>query len=385
MATERKSLSKQLTSELWARAAGRCEFNNCNRPLYKSPVTQEQGNISEIAHIWSVSESGPRGWGVFKTARQKLNELPNLMLLCHDCHKTIDADKNGELYSAKLLQHWKDEHERRVAVVTGVDPSKKSHVVLFGANIGEEKSLLQPEHAKESLFPEMYPADERSIELSMSWEGKDDQENYWRVESKNLEDVFRRKVIPVLESDPHAHFSVFSLAPMPLMMLLGALLTDKTPSQVFQLHREPHQTWKWLDYDSSGFDYIVKEPANTEHPPALVISLSAKINPDRITSVLGGDVSLWELTIDSPNNDFLKSKEQLSRFREVVRKLMVDINQAHGLTGVLSIFPAMPVACAVELGRVRMPKADLPWVVYDQNDKCGCFIEALKIGGNEDE
>ena len=41
----------------------------------------------------------------------------------------------------------------------------------------------------------------------------------------------------------------------------------------------------------------------------------------------------------------------------------------------------MPVACAVELGRVRMPKADMPWIVFDQNNKMGRFIKALKVGG----
>jgi hypothetical protein len=93
------------------------------------------------------------------------------MLLCHDCHKIIDSDKKGERYSAKLLGQWKDEHEKRIAIVTGVDLGKKSHVILYGANIGEEESKLQPNHAKGSLFPDWYPADERPVCLSMVWKG----------------------------------------------------------------------------------------------------------------------------------------------------------------------------------------------------------------------
>jgi hypothetical protein len=34
---------------------------------------------------------------------------------------------------------------------------------------------------------------------------------------------------------------------------------------------------------------------------------------------------------------------------------------------------------AVEIGRVRMPKADLPLKVYDQNTKNGGFSEALVL------
>ncbi|MFH0812007.1 MAG: SAVED domain-containing protein [Pseudomonadota bacterium] len=373
-------IRKEVERELWARAAGRCEFNNCNRPLYKSPVTQEQGNISEIAHIWSFSEKGPRGWGIFPSARKQLNELPNLMLLCHDCHKIIDLDKEGEHYSAKLLSQWKDEHERRIAIVGGVNPSKKSHVLLYGANIGDEKSKLQPEHAKESLFPEWYPAEERPIYLSMSWDGKDDRDDYWRTEEKNLKDVFNRKVLPLIEESNPCHFSIFAFAPIPLMALLGSLMTDKIPAQVYQLHREPYPTWHWLD-GPDKFEYQIKKPSSFNHPPVLVVSLSDSIAHERITAVLGKELSIWELTIEKPHNDFLKSKAQLSIYRETMRKLMVDIGKAHGKTTPLSIFPAMPVACAVELGRIRMPKADMPWFIYDQNNKQKKFINALEISG----
>lgn len=83
-------IKKEVERELWARAAGRCQFHGCNRLLYKSPITQERVNISEKAHIYSFSEVGPRGWGPFKRNHDNLNNLDNLMLMCHDCHKTID-------------------------------------------------------------------------------------------------------------------------------------------------------------------------------------------------------------------------------------------------------------------------------------------------------
>jgi hypothetical protein len=368
--------------ELWARAAGRCQFNGCNRLVYKSPVTQEQVNISEKAHIYSFSENGPRGWGPFVTNRSKLNDVSNLLLVCQDCHKTIDQDEEGKRYSAKQLLKWKEEHERRVNVVTGVDPIKKSHVILYGANIGEQTSNLQPEAAKDALFPDWYPADERTIQLSMSWEGKDDHGTYWETEAKNLKSAFGRQLRPLLDGCDASHLSIFALAPMPLMTMLGALLTDKVPAQVYQLHREP-PTWEWLD-GPGDFAFQVKPPTSFEHPPALVIALSDHIAPARVTAVLGEAVSIWELTIERPNNDFLKSKEQLSQFRETVRRLIVDIGKAHGKNTFLSIFPAMPVACAVELGRVRMPKADSPWIIYDQNPKHNKFIRTLEIGADND-
>jgi len=116
-----------------------------------------------------------------------------------------------------------------------------------------------------------------------------------------------------------------------------------------------------------------------------VISLSDHIAPSRITAVLGEAVSIWELTIERPHNDFLRSKEQLSQFRKTVRQLIVDIGKEHGKHTPLAIFPAMPVACAIDLGRVRMPKADGPWIIYDQNNECKKFIRALEIRGTDHE
>lgn len=373
-----RSVGNRVERELWARSAGRCEFDGCNRPLFKSPVTQESVNISEKAHIYSFSKGGPRGWGPFVLRKGQINDLANLILVCQDCHKTIDQDKDGLKYSAELLMKWKEEHEHRIAVVTGVAPSKRSHVILYGANIGDQTSLLNPDAAKDALFPNWYPAEERVISLSMQWEGKDHDDSFWQTETENLITIFNRQVKPVLDGVQPNHLSLFGLAPMPLLTMLGALLTDKVPAEVYQLHREP-RTWKWLD-GPSDFAFQVKRPLYTKHAPALVISLSDSIAPERIATILGMEVSIWELTVEQPHNDFLKSRDQLSKYRETVRRLMVEIGKSHGKSAPLAIFPAMPVACAIELGRVRMPKADSPWTIYDYNNRHDRFLKAITIG-----
>ena len=369
-------IKKEVERELWARSAGRCEFHGCNRILYRSPVTQERINISEKAHIYSFSEEGPRGWGPFKTDKKAINNIDNLLLLCHDCHKKIDAAPDGGRYTAELLKKWKMEHEKRIAIVTGIDPSEATCVVMYGANIGNETSKLLPAQIHCALFPQRYPLEEKPISLSMSWEGKDEKEEYWNVEDRNLKQAFDRRIRPYI-ADGH-HFSIFALAPMPLLIRLGTLFTDKIQADVYQLRREPEQTWQW-DSNNTSTVYKVIDPQRYEYPPALIISLSAKIAKERITAVLGTEVSIWEVTIDNPHNDFLKCRQQLSDYRSIMRKLMINISNKHGVETLLSIFPAMPVATSVELGRVRMPKADMPWIIYDHNQKHGAFVKALKI------
>lgn len=361
---------------LWGRSAGRCQIRGCNTTLYKSALTQTSINRAEKAHIYSFAKGGPRGWG--PRLPHQLNDISNLMLVCQSCHLEIDAAPDK--FTAALLMTYKLEHESRIELASGIAPNKKSQVVLYGANIGKESSTLLSATVNEALFPNFYPASEHPIEISMRWEGRDSTTNYWQTEAQNLKAAFQAKVAPLIENGDH--LSIFGRAPIPLLALLGTLLTDRAICEVRQLQREPTATWNW----ASGEDevgYQLNEPTSTTGTPALVISLSAQIDRKRVTDVLGTNTAIWELTINQPHNDFLKTRAHLSEFRSIARKAIAHIARAHGHDTPLAIFPALPVSTAIELGRVRMPKADMPWTIYDQNKETGQFTKALKIGDHK--
>ena len=117
----------------------------------------------------------------------------------------------------------------------------------------------------------------------------------------------------------------------------------------------------------------------TTGTPVLVVGTSATVTPDRIEKAFNEEVSLWSVTIPRPNNDHVKSREDLSRFRSLLRELFDDIKAAHGQWTLLHVFPVTSVSLAVEFGRARMPKADMPWRIYDQNNKRDGFIPTLDI------
>lgn len=375
----RREVKGLVACELWARAAGRCEF--CNEPLYRSPVTQEPVNMAEKAHIYSFAKGGPRGRGPHAQRPKALNEVGNLILLCRGCHRTVDVGNQGFGYPAELLLQAKRRHEQRVYIVTGISPNRKSNVVLYSANIGEERPCLDHVSAAEAMLPDWYPAEETPISLSMTCEHEDRTRGYWVTEARNLRVSYERYVVPAIRRGDPAHFSLFALAPQPLLVLLGSLFTDKVGVEVYQPHREP-RTWEWQSHPD-GFEFVVRAPRDTSHPPVLVISVSYKVSRRRITSVLGDDVSIWEFSATDCHNDCMRSRAQLSMFRTKMRKLIARIAEKHGQSIPLSIFPCMPASCAVELGRVRMPKADMPWIVYDQNNKAGKFIKAVCIRGRK--
>jgi hypothetical protein len=213
----------------------------------------------------------------------------------------------------------------------------------------------------------------------MTWEGRDNTPEYWATEERNLSDSFNRQIRPLIEDGASTHFSVFGLAPMPLLVKLGALFTDKSAVEVYQLHREPHQSWKWESATAENA-ITVKAPLSIQHKPVLLLSLSDVVPHERVHAVLGANVSIWEVTVERPNNDFLKSREQLSEYRRTLRRVISEIGEKHGKDVALSIFPAMPVACSVELGRLRMPKADSEWLLYDFSNAVGSFVPTITIG-----
>lgn len=376
----RTKVPPSIQNLLWGRAAGRCEFVSCNRPLWKSDVTQETRNIAQKAHIRAFSLRGPRaeeGW-----LGPAIHSLDNLILLCPICHLTIDSMEGPTRYTAEMLDAMKREHEGRVDVATGVAPNLASRVLTYSTYIGGQQALPTQKEIEAALFPLRFPAPQGRITLgSPTGPWRDVDAEFWRLERAQLSGQFGRLVRPPIEQCEIQHLSVFALAPQPLLIELGVLLGDITEVDVYQRHREP-QTWCW-PVDGTVNDFEVVEPPCSDGIPALVFSVSGTITPDRIYRVLGPQVDIWTVRIQTPNNDSLKHRATSRAFRATVRALLDRIKAAHGHRNPLHIFPALPVALAVEFGRLRMPKADMPWTVYDENQQLGGFAHSLTIGQAE--
>lgn len=364
----------KISNLLWAQSGGRCQYEGCNKVLYEDILTKYAYNKAYIAHIVADSEDGPRG---DKDLSAKLStDINNLMLLCDEHHRLIDkVDIEG--HSVEILKNMKKKHEERIELVTSIDTNKQTNIITYTAKVGKKNTLINFARATEAIIPEWYPADKCEIDLSLNNSSFEDNDKfYWELESKNLESLFSEKVKHRFNSN-NQHYSIFAIAPQPLLIKLGTLISDIYNAEVYQLHREP-STWKWQKSDDD-FAYKVLHNGKQSNKVALNISLSGDIDNSRIESVLGNDISIWTLTINNADNDFLKSRKQLSKFRETFRKLLNDIKISNTSYDEIHVFPAMPVAIAVEVGRTWMPKADLNMKIYDENKDLGGFIYALDI------
>jgi hypothetical protein len=101
-------------SKLFANSGGFCQRPDCNENLFKT-FTNTEIHIAEIAHIISAN-NGARSNKDF-TAEEK-GDYENLILLCSNCHTTIDkAEKD---FPEELIIKWKNEHERRLKNLFGI-------------------------------------------------------------------------------------------------------------------------------------------------------------------------------------------------------------------------------------------------------------------------
>lgn len=370
------SVPENVKIRLWGRAAGRCQYEGCNIPLWLDTLTKAEFNTAYLAHIVADNPNGPRGHPIL--SKQLAADISNLMLMCDVHHRQIDkVDVTG--HPVERLKAMKDAHERRIEITSGITADKRSHILLYGANVGEQSSPVSYAKASTAMIHDWYPADTVPLSLGMyNSSFQDRAEGFWQVESEQLKNMVVSRVRPRLATGDVQHLSIFAMAPQPLLILLGALLSDIPAAEVYQLHREPPD-WRWQE-DPATFEYSIEEPPTEETgPPALVFSLSGTIAAGRIAAAIGGEAAIWRVTIPRPDNDFLKSRRQVRLFRELMRPVMDRIKLRHGEEATIHVFPAMPVALAVEFGRIVMPKADLPLIIYDEHKELGGFVRVLDL------
>ena len=362
---------------VWAKSAGRCQFPGCNDLLIGDlRAGNDTLNAAYIAHIVAETEGGPRG---DKVRSPLLADDPeNLLLLCDAHHRLIDRDELTDYPEERLLQ-IKHECETRIELATDVSPDLASFVVRYAATVGQNEGIVGFKKCREAMLPNYYPASHTPIDFSMSGlDLADSEPGYFELQAQNLKRQFDAKLRGELEKQEINHISVFALAPIPLLMELGRLLSDITPTEVHQLHREP-AGWRWAEAGPK-LEFDTTTPDIKNDSVALKLELSSNISDDRVRGVLGADVSIWSLNVSNPHNDCMRYRDDLQAFRANARRILADIKEAYGEKTVINVFPAVPVSVAVEFGRIWMPKADLPLRIYDQSRTDDGFIHRLSLG-----
>ncbi|QFT31929.1 hypothetical protein FIV00_15655 [Labrenzia sp. THAF82] len=363
---------------VWGRAGGRCQYRNCNERLDGDLVSGNLArNKSYVAHIVAADPGGERGDPVLSF--ELADDPENLMLMCDAHHREIDDTEKLNIYTVEILREMKREHEMRVDQLLSIRTAKKSKILQVSAPIGENETAVSFDDCTYAVTSESILADRVPVEIKIrGMRHKDTDPDYYNTEISNLRSRFDREIRGQYEDGLIEHLSVFGLAPIPILMELGRLISDISDATVFMRHREPKPQWAWPNDGPSLSFSRSKGPAES-NKVALKLSVSADINDERVNQVLGDDVSIWEIRSNRFGTGVLRNHSDLTGYRLLVGRVFDEIREQHGKEAELSVFPAIPIACAIEFGRVWQPKAHPGFRIFDETQAKG-FIKRHEIG-----
>lgn len=375
---KRPRIPDQVQKELWARAAGRCEFKGCNELVYKDELTQKKDNLATISHIIAFSPDGPRG---HETESKRLEtDISNLMLTCRDHGKIIDSHAYVKDYPVDVLRGYKRDHENRIRVLTAIQEANRTHILIMQIPIAGKSFTIDVAQVHHAILPR-YPADEHGLVINLSDNAiPEDASHFWIFMADTVTARFNELLAEGIKKGRIKHISVFSLAPIPLLMHLGTLIGNKVPADFYQFHRQS-QSWIWEAEDGEVdgfFTVIAPEPSKSTRDVALVLSISGKVDQEKVQAAMNKDFVTYKIVAADPGFDFLKSKERLWRFGSIFRNVLAEIRTEYGHDSTIHVFPAVPAPIAIECGKSLMKKCDPSVQVYDLLRREG-FKSALEL------
>lgn len=367
-----KSPSQETIIRLWTVSGGRCQFDGCNKRVFRDDMTGEEFNAANMSHIIASSKKGPRG---NDRSSELSDKLENLMLLCPEHHKEIDTFP--EKYPAERLTEMKLKQEQKVQELLDSMYYPKTVIIILESPIKGKSVHVDSKQTVDAVRSlRKNPANSYPVLLHPIGSGAYSSSEYWKQIENALIDDVKSQICNLLNRSPDVMLSVFPLAPIPLIAKLGELLGDKRSIDIFQKTREP-DTWEWL-HDSKQNSFEVKKYVRTTGNPkklAIIISLSAEISEQRVTSVFDAGI-IYRIEASNIGVDCISSRDDLKQFWQVFQNVCDRIkNEDHMSAG--SVFPAVPVSAAYEIGRRHMRSVHPVLTLYDDYDG---FFETLKIG-----
>jgi hypothetical protein len=252
------------------------------------------------------------------------------------------------------------------------------------ASIDERDVRIDEKAAFKAIQPR-YPAEEtaRLIDLS-TVQVAPSTSGYFSLMSTAIDQELRGVLERRAGSRPIKTLSVFALAPVPLLVHLGYRLGDIEHVELYQRHRD-HQDWCWKENEEAEEFFEVISPeeiGDPDGPIAVVLSISQVVKPVQVDNLLGPNALVYEIRARDPGLDCLRSRKRLEIFSYEARKLLRDIDQAHGRSRELHVIAAVPSSIAVEFGR-SIQLYHPPLHVYEYDKGSGSYRRGLDINRRE--
>jgi hypothetical protein len=379
-----KSISEPERIKLWVRAGGRCEF--CNTYLLEDELTMLTLNLGELAHNVGRRKSARSPRGLHELPLDRRNLAENLLLLCAKHHKLIDDKVARGEFTVEELRRIKFRHEDRIRHLTGLVENDQTVIIRAIGDIRDgivgltEQTVWAAVFAHARRYPFFslgYRGDGVEIDLrAIPGEGTP---AYWQEAERRITAVVNGPLQAGIERNEVTHLSVFGLARIPLLALLGYHLDDKIPVDLYQKHRDGDERWTW---DASA-DTISFETGRLRQGDVarvvLVLSLSGTISLGNLPPAITEDATIYTIrpTGVTPNRNILRSSASLDAFAASYHQFLSELERDHPTVRDLTLFPSVPVSAAISLGRGLMRDSHPTLQIYDRDGDGYAF--ALEI------
>jgi hypothetical protein len=384
----RTKLAPAVELRVWAKAAGRCVL--CATYLLDERTTYlHTTKVGEVAHIVGATPGAksPRGQSALDLDARATEE--NLLLLCHACHRMVDDPANVDEWTEEHLTFKKQEHEARVRRVTDFSTLQRTLVVTTVSTVRAERVSVTDKQVTHSLIEEGLIAHidhGQRGDVVVTLPEDLTHEYAWKYARGQI-DAGVRRVRKAIDLGADADLSVFALAPISLLVYLGAVLDDTSTVRVFDRHRDDHaaHAWTWRrtsQVPTLEFDVTVPDDAAAD---AVVVEVAVS-GTARVGKLPADIVTLprarMELCGQTPRTGVLETRADLAAATDAWARTLSEIERKCPSARTVHIIAAVPVSLAVNIGRRRMRGTHPEFVVYELND--GTYVPTPPITDPED-
>jgi len=366
----RDSIKPSVRERVWGRAAARCVL--CSKWLIDERQFWHAIPVGQLAHNVAATngENSPRGDSA--KPRVERNAESNLLLLCNDCHRTIDSSTYRDKFTVDFLTEKKAEHERRVREVTNFATLRPSTVIRLTAAVRGTVGPATDEQVSEALRHSGLTgmgADTRTGVFDIDLRYDENDPWVWDASKKQIDAAVARAQEAVAAQDTGV-LAVFAIAPIPTLAYLGAALDDKTETRLFQRRRDDSvDAWSWTLDRPSASTFESSVPDNADETASDVVAFIEVTGPIE-SSRLHDDLRLMPAArlraATGMGSDAIGSPADLAAFGSAWRGLLADIELHYPRATRIHVVAAVPVTAAIALGRHRMRAAHPAFVVYQR-------------------
>ena len=247
-----KSIPHAEQIKLWTRAAGaaRSATSTCSRTSSRAqPVS-----LAELAHNVGRQKTPGSPRGLADLPIEERNKAENLLLLCGDHHRVIDAKVAARRLHRRAAA-------RAEAAARGQDPlpdrarrgrrdRRRAHDRQ--ASAAPPSSCPRRWSAAPSHGANRYPRYHLTfrggdIELDLRAAPRRRQARRTGARAAGGSTPSSRASATASAQDAIRHLSVFAAGRIPLLVYLGSKLDDKVPTDLYQKQRDGEEGWHWDD------------------------------------------------------------------------------------------------------------------------------------------